>query len=828
MDDANVNILYPQSGTFCHETLNPTKDQKTTTFFDAAPTNVCEVESHMDSTRYATSDSDTELATFFERPVRIANISWATGGSIDTLIYPWDLWMKNARVANRLTNFRNFKGRLHLKFLLNGNPFFWGRTFVSYIPRRSTFPDYIRTDTTIGSLMPALQRPHIFLDPSSSDGGEMVLPFFWENDCVDLTVQDIGQSIGQLWIKSLVPLEHAQNLTNGINITVFAWAEGVDLTTPTQTVVAGLSPQAGDEYGNGPLSRPANLVAALASKMVKVPVIGPYAMATQIAASAVGSVAALFGFSRPRLIEPIRPLQVWQTGNLCCVDQTDTSTSLALTAKQELTIDPRTIGLAGADELDFSYLQNIKSYLGQAAWNLADVENKIVMSFPVTPCMAMVDTIVVPASKPYMACSTTAFIAQCFDYWRGSMTYRFQIVASGYHRGRLLIVWDPVKGQTVPELNTVYSKIVDIAEDKEFEITVGWGAASPGLITRKPLANTLIPLASTLVTDGTLFVPDPIRDNGVVTVYVLNELVTSGPNTGSVRVLLHSYSKDMNHWAPVNDGFIRTTYELVPFVAARSDGLTPQTGVVDGGTELVTSQDATELGTVGAPETPDVVATILAGEMITSFRTCMKRYTRYRTIPVNLSVPATNFAQVSWTTSPYFLPRGSPLAPTGMKEYAPMTIQAMVQRVFAADRGSWRINCVPRTYTELPVMQMARDYLSDTTVHNTVYYPITTPNAFIAGNAFDKSWNGVSIAAKPSGGTQSVELPGYENRRGYITTNATTRTRGCRTTFTLSNEKATAQSVINIWDEYISVGEDYNVFFFLGIPPMWVTDPGFV
>jgi hypothetical protein len=127
-----------------------------------------------------------------------------------------------------------------------------------------------------------------------------------------------------------------------------------------------------------------------------------------------------------------------------------------------------------------------------------------------------------------------------FEYWKGSLRYRFQIVCSGYHKGRLKIVYDPYgvpQTATVAdpaEYNTAYTEIVDIAECNDFTVDVGWGQNTPWrqhLNFPQILGNSFASASGTtpapalgLNSANTIGV-----GNGTLAVYVVNELTV--PNS---------------------------------------------------------------------------------------------------------------------------------------------------------------------------------------------------------------------------------------------------------------------------------------------------------
>eukprot|EP01084_Bolivina_argentea_P113537 202308_1 len=101
-----------------------------------------------------------------------------------------------------------------------------------------------------------------------------------------------------------------------------------------------------DEYApNGIISSTSTTVARVAGLLTSAPSIGPYALATQMAASTVSNIARLFGYSRPPVLTDINSYKQMNLGNLANTNVSDAVMKLSLDAKQELSVDPRIMGL---------------------------------------------------------------------------------------------------------------------------------------------------------------------------------------------------------------------------------------------------------------------------------------------------------------------------------------------------------------------------------------------------------------------------------------------------------------------------------------------------
>lgn len=276
-------------------------NKNTTVFYDQNPSYQVSRGTTIDEVRNAPAEPATDWTQFFARPVEISKFKWSVGGNLNLSIDPWTLWLTNKRVSNRMSNYRNFSGTLKVKILLNGNNFYWGRALASYYPRWTTDgATFNMSDNTLINTIPMSQRMHLWVDPTTSQGGEMTLPFFYEFDALELTNYTVTQSLGTIFLKSVTPLYHA-SATDAVQFTVYAWCEDITLSGPTSQNLSGILPQAGglDEYSKKPISTVANVIASASSKLVSAPGVGPWALATQMAAKGIGDAANLLGYSRP-------------------------------------------------------------------------------------------------------------------------------------------------------------------------------------------------------------------------------------------------------------------------------------------------------------------------------------------------------------------------------------------------------------------------------------------------------------------------------------------------------------------------------------------------
>lgn len=487
------------------------------TFLDAHPGYKQTVNSYYDPLRDAPLLNDASLDEFFSRPILISSFEWGVGTSLFEKFLPWQLYFENPRVINRIANYNLLRAKLCVKFTINGNAFHYGRIIASYNPLQNVDDMTVDRNFIDADVVAASQRPHVYLDPTNSQGGELCLPFFTPANLIDIPRME-WRGMGEMVLHSMQGLKHANGATDTVRINVFAWAEEVKFAIPTQHNPGAIEPQAAveDEYGKRPVSRIAGAVANFASYLTEAPVIGPFARATQIGAGAVGAIASMFGYSSPANLEMSTFRTVPMT-NYAVTNLPSDVMKLTLDAKQELTIDPRTAGLDNVDELAIANIVKHESYIASFPWEIGTAGEQLLFNIIVDPC-------VVQRFGSEIHMPATAFASLPFRYWRGTMKYRFQFVCSKYHKGRVKIVYDPVKTPSsgVAEYNTAYTTIVDISDTSDFSLEVGWGQ---GNVFREHVN----PVSGTHFDVSPLTYDSHSQGNGTLAVYVVNELTV--PNS---------------------------------------------------------------------------------------------------------------------------------------------------------------------------------------------------------------------------------------------------------------------------------------------------------
>jgi len=546
-----------------------------------------------------------DLGSFLSRPVAINSFSWVEDSTTQpqNAFFPWEAYFNTTAIKNKISNYARLRAKLHLKFVVNASPFYYGAIRMCYCPL-----DGEKRDVTLsqGDQIKFSQMPGAMIYPADVTSVEMELPFLWPHSWLDIDTKSDFHDMGQITYYLYSRLRSATG-TVGTNatITCYAWASDVELAGLT----TGLALQSDEYDSSGKISGPATAVANVAAKLSDVPVIGPLARATEIGARAVGGIASLFGYSNPPVIDDIHGFMPKAFHSFASVETSIPMDKLTIDPKNEITVDKTVTGAPAHDELVISHICGRRTFLFGALWTEAEVPGSQLLRIPVTPRNYSSNA---GTSQAFINETPAAHVAAMFSQWRGGMIYTLKFVKSRYHTGRVQISWDPA---TVPITNaetTSMTRIVDLQLETEVSFMVPFKAGDPWLKTNNVPNNWTNTAAGTVTTDPSSF-------NGYLRVTVLNEL--TGPSAlQQMDILL----------------FVETApdFELsVPNELPRWSFLSVQSEE---------TQDVEQLTPIGDEEKTVGTNAVTVGETVASLRTLLHRSSYYHRQPMGNAYSAAN------------------------------------------------------------------------------------------------------------------------------------------------------------------------------------------
>jgi hypothetical protein len=431
-----------------------------------------------------------------------------------------------------------------------------------------------------------------------------------------------------------------------------------------------------------------------------------------------------------------------------------------------------------------------------------------------------------------------AHMATCFEQWQGSLKFRFQIVKSDFHKGRILARWDPNHFTSTVDYNTNYSRVIDIAETDDFEVVVGWGQAVPWLECGTPYDN-----GSNFSTVSRLL-NNQGQENGILELTVLNDLVCPSIDAPiSINVFV-SACDDFKLAAPKNSSL--SSYHLWPDVPPPSDDEADEILESQSSSPNVETGDSTESDKPTSPnelmtvasksEQEDATYLVYYGDPPCSIRELCKRYSFTRFwYPTTASAEAIRVNNLRNKIMPYhtgFDPSGLDLAQDGSTPLTvgPTAYSSWFTPAYAGVRGGYRKKYYFSASASRQTPLINRDTVfgvgNGTFLHSEI--PLSTGREAIQ-KYLSSRWNiasGNGTAATNLGinNTIEVELPYYQPKRFSRARTINAQGLDCnshsvRTTDVNAPDFfANPQTYSTTYQQHDAVAEDWSLFFFTGVP----------
>jgi len=509
-----------------------------------------------DALRDGTYDDGCDLSKigldqFFDRWVQIHQINWNEGSTLYDVFNPWTDYLVHPTIYSKLRGYSRLHCRIQLKFVVNGSPFQFGILMGSYRPLSSSSKNVITEGVTQyhyggGNLdstyMQACQsgamarscRPHVYLYPQNNLGAEMTLPMMQYGSWIypiSYTPDTTGPTapypfldeMGEFTLESLAALQVAGTAT-GLPVVITVFARAIDMELSGASMVVQSSMHA--------VSDAADTVNKVSGGLQDVPLIGPYMRPIEIASKYTGDVAKFLGLhtlpvrDTPALRQHTIP-GLANPGVCAHMDK------LTLDPDNQLTLDSRTVGLDGSDDMSISHIVKRQTYLTSTTWSCSSSAGTSLFCIYAIPDLWYSTTkLGKSGSHSYTAMTAPpmGYVASAFQFWRGSLKFTFRVVAPLMNRGRLKITFDPAfyAGTGYAE-GVLHTEIIDLSKDSEVTIVAPYMSFLPWLYTNTSqyLNGASVPWAANTAGLGGLS-NGQAGCNGLIQVSVLNHLV--GPD----------------------------------------------------------------------------------------------------------------------------------------------------------------------------------------------------------------------------------------------------------------------------------------------------------
>lgn len=372
---------------------------------------------------------------------------------------------------------------------------------------------------------------------------------------------------------------------------------------------------AGEYTEPGPMTQIASAVSNVGDSLKDIPYIGGFAKATSYAAGLAGKALGFFGLSKPVILDKTMFVKNMPYVNGATFAGHETTYKLSCDPKQELTIDQSLGGHDDQDCMAINHISSRESYLTSFTWSSSDTAMQTNLWQGCVSPTLFTRTAAFNGGKIIQP-TAMAFAAAPFGYWRGTIKFRFEFVCSKFHRGKVLIKYEPNVSQAAlidtgdTKLNQQTSIIVDLQQTQDVCMDIEWNNSRAWCIL-----PTMGPTEDLAVTNNQSCTPEGYDNTymlGYVTVRPLNELVQP-TDLSTVPVNVYVSCDDLMVAAPsvenidFNKNFTVTQSQIVTEGEVDNEDVTHDTLIVTGASH-------------------DKAALMHFGEKIVSFRAALKRY----------------------------------------------------------------------------------------------------------------------------------------------------------------------------------------------------------
>lgn len=457
-----------------------------------------------------------DIRDFLGRPSLMANgiltPTQARGDTIAQVDLPDDL-LALPMYREKTRGFLNFRATVNMRFQANAQRFQQGRLLINYFPQAKIAAK--KDGIVWPSLTLSTQLPRVDFDLATDSDVALSVPYV--SPTLGFNQVDLTGTMGTYRVRVYSPLVSPGGPAV-VDWSLWCWFTDIELDFPTFTAQSSrprrqarkLEPS---EMESKPVSGIFRRVAKAATLFEDVPLLSSIAGTVSWASNILASTASAFGFSNPDVPNHSSFAHLNLSHDIANVNAVGNAVNLGLLSDNKVPMLP---GFAGTDidEMSFSYLASIPSYIKNTAWTTAQPVGTLLTSFTLNPGTMCTRS----ASGPDFVYPTPMlYIANLFRYWRTGFVFTFKFVKTEFHSGRLAIAFAPGHNNALPFTDTryTYREIIDLRESNEFTITIPYTSTLPYL--SKALSG---------VSDYT--------NMGVLGIYVLNPLV--GPTTVSSSI----------------------------------------------------------------------------------------------------------------------------------------------------------------------------------------------------------------------------------------------------------------------------------------------------
>jgi hypothetical protein len=574
---------------------------------------------HIDNTILNLSDTNMDeqsIKSFLSKPIVLASGSFSVADTYSflnsySLPYtaltagPGAIWRE------KLRGVFGIRMDMKVRIVVNANRFQQGRYCLGWVPlaapllSTSSLKEIAFNNSHMATLVQRTTVPHVEIDLSTDTVAELYIPYVSSRSFYGLTSVLSSTNNFPLGYLNLYPYSP---LVSPAGSTVAGYT--IYITFENVRLFGAASPQSGfhtnvqkrevSNKNNGPISSVSSALSKGFREFAQVPLLSTYANSIAWVADRVTGVASVFGWSKPIAGDSLLKVAIYQGATHSTVDGDSDAKAMSYMSKPGVTsLD----GVSGTqyDEMDFSYIARKPAWFRTFTWNTTQGVGLNLTNIDVQP-YAQIATGGATHFPP------VSFVASFFRMWRGSIRYRFKVVKTEFHSGRLEFCFFPEAWYQAYTGDATYVQrnIVDIREHSEFDFVIPY----------------ICDMNYTSVRTGSF------------RVNVVDPLVAPATVSSTVTILCEICGGEDLEFA------IPATFNATPTM------FVPQSGLGGEVNKLL----EVNIGNSNVVANPHVSSSISVGDKVSSFRSYLKRFHVVRGIDATTSSVTmwngTNFSMI--------------------------------------------------------------------------------------------------------------------------------------------------------------------------------------
>jgi hypothetical protein len=419
--------------------------------------------------------------TQLSKPTQISQVQWTTsqspGTNITTFTFPEVLTSIDSVIRRTLQMYAFYKMSPVFRFQLNATQFHQGQLIISFDPFRQSISDNYtisseNVTTPIFNRYYATGLPNVKIMASESDPVELQIPYIHPKNFLSSNSENTStyNILGEVRVTVLNQLQVAEGTTPSLTLTTWVYAQDSSVHVPIQYHDLSVEPTSLISTIKSGLSNGSNLLGNFAT--------GNFGKGLRNGQGLIDDLGKLFGFDYPN--RPLGP-----ENNIKNVESL--ANARGATRSERLALDPVSghppdmEETTSMGEMNISRIIQMPMLINQSQFSSTAAPQQILYYVPVSPLLAA-------NAGTYNGRQLTqptylAYLSQFFCFWRGSIQFEFEFVATRFHSGKLIVGFIPndnPTGLTYQAISTsTPSAVIDIQQTSKVAFTVPYQSTTP-------------------------------------------------------------------------------------------------------------------------------------------------------------------------------------------------------------------------------------------------------------------------------------------------------------------------------------------------------------